>query len=130
MLEWLRNIRDAVFTVANGLWVTLRYWLATYDPQRKTFTEKYRYPGAAGAGRSRYRGFHRYDLTTCIACDQCAKACPVDCIYIGKERVTNGKGFKVTASRSITRSACSGAVRRSLSGGLHLHGCHARSELL
>ena len=38
----------------------------------------------------------RYDLTTCIACDQCAKACPVDCIYIGKERVTGAKGFRVT----------------------------------
>ena len=45
---------------------------------------------------ARYRGFHRFDLTTCIACDQCAKACPVDCIYIGKERVENGKGFKIT----------------------------------
>ena len=31
---------------------------------------------------ARYRGFHRYDLTTCIACDQCAKACPVDCISL------------------------------------------------
>ncbi len=33
-------------------------------------------------------------MTTCIACDQCAKACPVDCIYIGKERVENGKALK------------------------------------
>ena len=45
---------------------------------------------------ARYRGFHRFDLTTCIACDQCAKACPVDCIYIGKERVEGSKGFKIT----------------------------------
>jgi NADH-quinone oxidoreductase subunit I len=51
-------------------------------------------PGTMEAAR--YRGFHRYDLTTCFACDQCAKACPVDCIYIGKERVENGKGFKIT----------------------------------
>jgi NADH-quinone oxidoreductase subunit I len=46
---------------------------------------------------ARYRGFHRYDLTTCIACDQCAKACPVDCIYIEKEKAAPPlKGFKVT----------------------------------
>ena len=65
-------------------------------PRRKTFTEHFEYPELPVPVAPRYRGFHRYDLTTCIACDQCAKACPVDCIYIGKERVTHGKGFKVT----------------------------------
>jgi NADH-quinone oxidoreductase subunit I len=54
---------------------------------------------------ARYRGFHRYDLTTCIACDQCAKACPVDCIYIGKERVEGSKGFQVTGF-TIDYSKC------------------------
>ena len=54
---------------------------------------------------ARYRGFHRFDLTTCIACDQCAKACPVDCIYIGKEGVENGKGFEVTGF-TIDYSKC------------------------
>ena len=44
-------------------------------------------------------------LTTCIACDQCAKACPVDCIYIGKERVDGGKGFQVTGY-AIDYSKC------------------------
>lgn len=96
MLDWLRDILDAVKTVCQGLYVTLRYWLKTYDPQRKTFTEHFEYPELPVPVAPRYRGFHRYDLTTCIACDQCAKACPVDCIYIGKERVTQGKGFKVT----------------------------------
>jgi NADH-quinone oxidoreductase subunit I len=93
---WLTDTYTAVTTVAKGMWVTLRYWLITYDPDRKTFTEKFEYPELPVPVAPRYRGFHRYDLTTCIACDQCAKACPVDCIYIGKERVTKGKGFKVT----------------------------------
>lgn len=96
MRQWLKDIFDAVFTVAQGMWVTLRYWFKTYDPQRKTFTEHFEYPELPVPVAPRYRGFHRYDLTTCIACDQCAKACPVDCIYIGKERVTQGKGFRVT----------------------------------
>ena len=56
-------------------------------------------------GTSRVNDFHRYDLTTCIACDQCAKACPVDCIYIGKERVENGKGFLVSGF-TIDYSKC------------------------
>ena len=106
MVQWLRNIVDAVWTVCQGMWVTLRYWLITYQPERKTFTEHFEYPELPLAVAPRYRGFHRYDLTTCIACDQCAKVCPVDCIYIGKERVTGGgKGFKVTGF-TINYSKC------------------------
>ena len=84
-------------TVAKALWVTIRYGVATYDPQRRTFTEKFEYPELPLQVGSRYRGFHRFDLTTCIACDRCAKDCPVNCIYIGKERATGRKGFKVTS---------------------------------
>ena len=105
MGQWLRDIWDAVSTVAHGLWVTLRYWFKTYEPGRGTFTHRFEYPERPVPVAARYRGFHRYDLTTCIACDQCAKACPVDCIYIGKERVTNGKGFKITGF-TIDYSKC------------------------
>ena len=106
MGRWLRNIWDAVYTVAYGMWVTMRYWIITYRPERRTFTEHFEYPELPVAVAPRYRGFHRYDLTTCIACDQCAKVCPVDCIYIGKERVTGGgKGFKVTGF-TIDYSKC------------------------
>ncbi len=41
---WLRNIASTVTTVAEALWVTVRYWVRTYDPQRRTFTEHYEYP--------------------------------------------------------------------------------------
>ena len=114
MRGWLRNIKDAVFTVLQGMWITLRYWMITYRPERKTFTEHFEYPEIACAGRRRYRGFHRYDLTTCIACDQCAKACPVDCIYIGKERVTGARASRSPGSRSTTQSACSARCASSL----------------
>ena len=96
MGKWFRDVFTAVYTVASGLLVTLRYWWITYRPERKTFTHQFEYPELPVPVAPRYRGFHRYDLTTCIACDQCAKACPVDCIYIGKERVQGGKGFKIT----------------------------------
>ena len=105
MGRWFRDIWDAVYTVSYGMWITMRYWLMTYQPERKTFTEHFEYPELPVPVSARYRGFHRYDLTTCIACDQCAKACPVDCIYIGKERVTNGKGFKITGF-TIDYSKC------------------------
>lgn len=105
-LNWLRDIYVAVKTVAEGLYVTLRYWIRTYDPERKTFTEHFEYPELPVPLSSRYRGFHRYDLTTCISCDQCANACPVDCIYIGKERLEAPlKGFKITTF-TIDYSKC------------------------
>lgn len=106
MLAWLRNVWLAVTTVTHGMWVTLRCWFVTYRIGRGTFTEKFEYPEKPVPVAPRYRGFHRYDLTTCIACDQCSKACPVDCIYIGKERVTGGgKGFRVTGF-TIDYSKC------------------------
>jgi len=105
MLGWLRNVGIAIWTVAKGLLVTLRYWLITYRSDRHTFAERFQYPEKPVPVSARYRGFHRYDLTTCIACDACAKACPVDCIYIGKERVTNGKGFRITGY-AIDYSKC------------------------
>ena len=95
MRDWFQNVVLAVSTVAQGLWLTFRTWMRTYDRRRGTFTEQYQYPEVPVPVAARYRGFHRFDLTTCIGCDQCAKVCPVDCIYIGKERVQGGKGFAV-----------------------------------
>lgn len=106
MRQWLKDIWVAVFTVIQGMTVTIRYMLATYRRNRwerdyghkegGTFTHVFEYPERPVPVKSRYRGFHRFDLTTCIGCDQCARACPVDCIYIGKERNPTGKGFRVT----------------------------------
>lgn len=97
LAAWFRNIWDTVATVAEAMWVTVRYWGRTYDPDRRTFTEQYEYPELPLAVASRFRGFHRFDLTTCIACERCARDCPVNCIYVGKERAVGRKGFRVTS---------------------------------
>ncbi len=102
---WAGNIAETVSTVAAGLGATLGVWLKTYRTDRRTFTERFEYPELPVPVAARYRGFHRFDLTTCIGCDLCAKACPVDCIYIGKEKVTGGKGFAVTGY-AIDYSKC------------------------
>ncbi len=66
---------------AHGMWITLRNWFITYDPKRGTLPSSLNIRKKPVPVAARYRGFHRYDLTTCISCDQlCAKACPVDCI--------------------------------------------------
>lgn len=94
---WFANVAQAVITVLQALWVTLRYWVRTYQPSRRTYTEHYEYPELPLQVAPRFRGFHRFDLTSCIACERCAKDCPVDCIYIGKERVEGRKGFRVNS---------------------------------
>ena len=76
MLQWLKDVRDAVFTVAHGLWITLLYWIKTYDKDRKTFTEHFEYPELPVPVTARYRGFHRFDLTTCIALRSVRKSLP------------------------------------------------------
>jgi len=96
MRQWFRDIYMTVSTVMQGMWITIRYMTSTYNPHRKTFTQHFEYPELPVPIKPRYRGFHRFDLTTCIACDQCARACPVDCIYIHKQRNPGSKGFRVT----------------------------------
>jgi len=91
---WCGDVYRTVTTVAGALAATFSLMVGTY--RRKTYTEAFEYPELPVAVKPRYRGFHRFDLTTCIGCDKCAAACPVDCIYIDKEKSPVGKGFRVT----------------------------------
>lgn len=93
MVNWFRNLSNAIVSTLKGMLITIAYFRDTY--RRRTFTERYEYPELPVKVSPRYRGFHRFDLTTCIGCDQCSKACPVDCIYIHKEKNPTGKGFRV-----------------------------------
>ena len=76
MSQYFRNIYQTIYTIMVGMRITLRYYFA------KTVTLQY--PDRAPALQPRFRGFHYYEIEKCIACDQCARACPVDCIYIEK----------------------------------------------
>src|SRR5262249_23302831 len=65
---WFSNVFTAIKTVSQGMYVTLWYFVQTY--RRQTFTERFEYPELPVPVKPRYRGFHRYDLTTCIGCDK------------------------------------------------------------
>jgi NADH-quinone oxidoreductase subunit I len=97
ILLWLRNIKTVVLTVVEAMRVSLLYWWRTYDPKQRTYTEHFEYPELPLAAAPRFRGFHRYDLTSCIACEACSRACPASCIAIGKQKAPTGKGFQVTS---------------------------------
>jgi NADH-quinone oxidoreductase subunit I len=116
--SWFADVILAIKTVAQGMYVTLWYFLQTF--RRRTFTERFEYPELPVPVKPRYRGFHRFDLTTCIGCDKCARACPVDCIYIEKETGPDGKvvkakppfkglvvrGFKIDYSKCMFCALC------------------------
>jgi NADH-quinone oxidoreductase subunit I len=97
MWRWFYNVYLAVVTIAEALRVCLRYWICSYNPKQLTFTEHYEYPELPLKVSPRFRGFHRYDLTACIACEKCSRDCPANCISIGKERAVGRKGFQVTS---------------------------------
>ena len=93
MLRWFADVYRAIYTVLHGMCVTIVTMAKTY--RRSTFTEVFEYPEVPVPVKARYRGFHRFDLTTCIGCEKCAVTCPVDCIYIEKVKSPVGKGFRI-----------------------------------
>ena len=95
MFTWFRNVWVSVTTVLQGMYVTLNTLQKTFRRNRKSFADVYAYPEVPVKVKPRYRGFHRFDLTTCIGCEKCAQACPVDWIYIEKVKSPVGKGFRL-----------------------------------
>lgn len=90
--DYFHNIYYTLKSIAIGMRITLRYMFS------KTVTIQYPYEKLSFAPR--YRGIHEFEADKCIACDMCAKACPVDCIYIDKSspRKIDKKTGKVDTS--------------------------------
>ena len=96
--HYFHNIWKTVYTILVGMRISLKYCFA------KTVTLQY--PDVAPALQTRYRGLHYYEIEKCIACDLCAKACPVDCIYIeksGPRKIDKATG--VAVGGAMTRYA-------------------------
>ncbi len=96
--DYFHDIWRTCYTILVGMRISLKYCFA------KTVTLQY--PDVAPALQPRYRGFHFFEIEKCIACDLCAKACPVDCIYIEKSGPRKiDKATNVAVGGAMTRFA-------------------------
>ena len=135
VVEYFTNIRDTVTSIITGMKITLKYCF------QKTVTVQY--PEQRLSLAPRYRGIHEFELNKCIACDLCAKACPVDCIYIDKtapRRIDKNTGtvnmtdpkngqlvrFAIDYSKCLFCALCT----EPCPDRLHPHGQAARPEQL
>lgn len=75
-MKYFYNIYQAIRTISTGLRITLPYFIA-----RGVVVQ---YPNVKPVVQPRFRGFHSYQIERCIACEACAKICPVDCITVNK----------------------------------------------
>ncbi len=96
--DYFDNIWRTVSSILIGMRISLKYCFA------KTVTVQY--PDVAPVLKPRYRGIHYFEIEKCIACDLCAKACPVDCIYIEKTAARKlDKKTGLAAGGAMTRYA-------------------------
>ena len=78
MRTWLADVWQGFWTVLVGMAITWRH-LFTKKVTLQYPEEKWQLPP-----KSRMRLFMKYE--DCIGCGQCARACPVQCIYIKSEK--------------------------------------------
>lgn len=96
MRQWLKDLWEGFFTVLVGMNITWRHLFT------RSVTLQYPEERWALPPKSRMRLFMKFE--DCIGCGQCARACPVQCIYIKTDKraagaapifAANGQGIKL-----------------------------------
>ncbi|MEX1137869.1 MAG: NADH-quinone oxidoreductase subunit I [Bacteroidota bacterium] len=87
---YFRDIWKAVSSIAIGMSVTIRH---VFRP-----AVTIQYPDVKLKMPERARNRLYVNIDDCIGCDQCALACPVDCIYIDTIKATADQDLGVTST--------------------------------
>lgn len=95
MPGYFKNIAESITSIWTGMNVTLKH-LFTPSITLQYPEERWQMPE-----RARNQLFN--DMDDCIGCDQCARACPVDCIYIETEKVGPGEDLGSTSKGTKKR---------------------------
>ena len=106
--KYFQNIWNGIRTTIKGLSITIKY---VYDV--KPVTIEYPEVREVLPEGSRSRLFN--DAQNCISCDQCAVACPVDCIYMAsKPRPKDAEKIKTSNGTPIRRELTQYTIDTSL----------------
>src|SRR6202158_3361924 len=91
--EYFRNIKDAVFTIFDGMAVSASHLIrrpsTSQPPDRTPVRGQDTLP-------FRYRGILDVDLEICTGCLACERACPIDCIVIDATKDKQTKQMLLT----------------------------------
>jgi NADH-quinone oxidoreductase subunit I len=92
VIKWAGDMIKGLVTVLIGMKVTLKHLI---NP-KAVITMHYPTDKWDDKLAERFRGLIKCDVGICIVCDQCIKACPVDCITIKWKREEGATGKKCT----------------------------------
>jgi len=99
--QWARNLWMGLKTTFVGLGVTVPYIF------RRPYTLQY--PEEREVLPDCERGLHNFEIDRCIACDQCVKICPVDCIALeaeGKGKFARMTKYEIDYTKCIFCALC------------------------
>ena len=99
--EWAHRVWMGLKTTFIGLTITVPYLF------RRPYTLQY--PEELPDIPPTERGLHNFEIDKCIACDQCAKICPVDCIAIvgeGKGKFARIHRFEIDYTKCLFCALC------------------------
>jgi len=95
MGRYFTNIYQSLASIWVGMNITLKH-LFTPSITLQYPDERWEMPE-----RARNQLFN--DIDDCIGCDQCARVCPVDCIYIETEKTGPGEDLGLTSKGTKKR---------------------------
>lgn len=90
MRQYLKNTWDGIFTVLVGMKITFKHLF--------TPAVTIQYPDVKVALPERVRNRLYVNMDDCIGCDQCSRACPVNCIEIETVKSIPGDDLGITSN--------------------------------